>query len=1500
LLSRLFGVIFLVSLAAPAAWPNDIYSIPNDQIPSGVITNINRCCGNAENLPLNGQFACPRGEAASGCLIGQVQAMGPQLNQRWQGAMRELTPNMRAYVAQKCGRMRSIPEQYACTDRLFDLSDRRFYDLALEPSYADRDPSNDFNVTAAQRAMRAFRGADYAFSAYALACQFAKGHIVARGEGRNRRLRAQGTPDADCSRQPERTPVSEIPYQPSPPTSSEAANRQSLGSGSAADVARQGSSSSSQAGGGPSRTDILFDAYDGSGLGTSVNCPSFIPREYCGGGGRYDPLHYRPHQEVVSHVHARGESFPVYGTVYRYEQQPTTPLTESIGRHMEGYLPAVKPMLKADIKDFMVEVFMERYLQMATINGTSASMPDRIAQLAQLSSCHAGGAAKARAIAAQVPNPPELDQARAQYKNRMALAAQCLQAAGERWQRLGFDLGILRADGSRMEISRTILKNEEIEQLPVGVRHIVNGLTGFPVVRQLLREAPFMTGEFVEQAGRDCSFLQERMNPTIPVERRNAATGEVERWTAPRMNYCMNVYSEYAILAQEMNSLYNTFPMLGTRMPDGSHGFQRIVRGGGGVNPRIRGYNLDFNRGAGRELMDPGTDGLNYCMARLRQNPSDANGPMIQAPAGAMTAADEVVNQRLNASLEEIGSQIRKLCDPEKADEFVKEAIRSPDYMSQYFRCDRPRFPTLATMLHTPPEQTPRASLSGDACTDRINSSIAACRLFREYEHEDRNEEVMMGLAQVGFDLLAVAVPGVGGFAPSAGRFVVGAALGGGIGFGMSYLMGPTASEQRDTAQFQSASYLAGFAPVERYERATERLAALAERNPHVEALLTGTVMGGVMSQFMPGAGGAARAGGRGGAGSGARGAAEALLGNSGSAARTEAELLSLYYRLKSGGHLAGAEGQALERELIALFDETLRRRYPAIPEVGWRALSLEDRLAILEGRMAAPGTRPPTAPPAVPRADPRPILARPEARQYQQRHRVFTAIDSADNRAFIRAANEARPGEVVFWTENTVLKQLNDTVFDNKPMVTAMSNHYKEILFRRVQANPYLRSRLIGRYSDFKSTGFRFRDAGPELEAQMRQVYDETAREFAQAIDGTPMAELVRGHRGISGDPASWHLAGMGSTVDEAGAAARTARSFHTAGGTRMESFTQVEGLLTERATRVERYRSVLASEIPADSGIMVPARTGSRPLVLSEPAIELLRKVDARDLDGYVAQVQEKFRRRFGVNLSRETVIHMRDYYTMADGFSSGLLQESRTVIDLGSANHGIVSVDFAGQGARNLNETMAGLAEAPGDGRAGVRQARAAEGRATARMQGLGDGFGDAVDGTFGRGQSGRIQFSGDDGIFMPQRALTPEGKVEFVQRVAAVPEGTGLRVTFVPTEYSGGGVIPAGQRSALIQTAENVEKNLRSALEGRVPHEQMRRVMVAVDLVPDAQGGGRVNLILGGNVTPEIADAVRAQVARAIPDNFHFGDLTTAPPRRATVPPPSRQTAPPPGP
>ena len=491
-------------------------------------------------------------------------------------------------------------------------------------------------------------------------------------------------------------------------------------------------------------------------------------------------------------------------------------------------------------------------------------------------------------------------------------------------------------------------------------------------------------------------------------------------------------------------------------------------------------------------------------------------------------------------------------------------------------------------------------------------------------------------------------------------------------------------------------------------------------------------------------------------------------------------------------------------------------------------------------------------------------------------RYGSFGAITPADNERFIALSRHQSPGLTVYLSENAVLKELNDKVIGDYDLVTALCNAHKSIVHELIMADPTLRAALVAPYHDFKGIAFAFRGDSFALRRALRLVHRQAGESFAELVRHTAVSDLLADWRGIAGDPRHFHAGGIGTSYDEAGAAARLVRTryaSHKRAG--ILEFQRVEPWLDANLKRVEQLRQAVTSRVDRRLLKRIP---GSLAYTLDVDAVDILRK--ARSVRGglasYLTHVRIRLSQTYGVGLQLQMsdLLLLRDYFATTDGFSAGLLLAKRVEIDLSGAQHNILSLDFKGQGARNHFETQVGLYRARNSGaRAALKEARAAEARATVAMDRVASG----VDGVLGNVYpestrdddlaSGR---TGDDKRYATQRGVRASDRRNYLSGLATRDFAAMLRSTDVSLSFAdSGAAVPPAERAVLVNTAEGVLKKMEGALEGPQAKPELKAALLHLRLYPQSDGHHQLALSVGGKLSPQSLALLGRSLAAALP-------------------------------
>jgi hypothetical protein len=540
-------------------------------------------------------------------------------------------------------------------------------------------------------------------------------------------------------------------------------------------------------------------------------------------------------------------------------------------------------------------------------------------------------------------------------------------------------------------------------------------------------------------------------------------------------------------------------------------------------------------------------------------------------------------------------------------------------------------------------------------------------------------------------------------------------------------------------------------------------------------------------------------------------------------------------------------------------------------------------------------------------------------ALKQQLNFRSPTANDRFIDEAVLRLVP---PDALFLHIDNTMMKTLNDHIFRDKALSAATEGLWTRIFFETIQTDldlgrPGSEMPWVA-YSDYKTIRIGFRKTSPELERWLQDVYRRASRRFGRELGDFEYVDgLIRREGGLAAEPYNWHVGGFGKDPGHAAAAARAGRFEPTTPGVTRKlqdaRDPKLQGFLAERLESLEALREQIQDDATAMFGGQLPpileVVPGTRLAVLSKDAIEILKRLDDYEGERFYKNATRAFRNRFDRKFPSATNVawakflnDLRAYYRAVDLFMPPIY-ERQEVLDLGygQAAHGIVSYDLVGANKDNVATFMGGMARTADvirqfrrDGRIlddgaivamAVRRARTGQAEASQRFDERRNRFARAVERL---GVPGKVIFSGDEGLFYPERPLTASERERFAGFLAELGPPDSGRLGFLPPTYEGRAEeIPAARRAAFLSFGEAVEKKLRLDLEAErlIPHARLRRIGFAVDLEANDLRAGRVRLILTGEVSPADEAVIEAKVRAILPNGFTFASTRIVPPPSA---------------
>lgn len=465
-----------------------------------------------------------------------------------------------------------------------------------------------------------------------------------------------------------------------------------------------------------------------------------------------------------------------------------------------------------------------------------------------------------------------------------------------------------------------------------------------------------------------------------------------------------------------------------------------------------------------------------------------------------------------------------------------------------------------------------------------------------------------------------------------------------------------------------------------------------------------------------------------------------------------------------------------------------------------------------------------------------------------------YNATTPAQNRLWIQAARN-KTAQLYFDVENAALKRLNDSLGD-KNLVTALTNLHKDILFKEIDQLKELYPTLnLERYSDFKSSRFAFSFENgvvpAEFQAQLNELMKKVSDQFDEQIQKMP-------HVDIGDEVASrWFASGIGESADQAGLAARQARSLdRTQVG--IHTFEDITPLLTQRRHSIETSRQLLEESL--SESLLTTSASGAR--VPTVDVFEVLRKGSTKSPE----ELQKIFKTRFNIDLPLEQTERLRQYAQEVDQFSPGLWIEERVLANLDEAEYGGFSADFKGMGARNLYQVAVDLSYSSDSLAQNVDRLRAGEGLVTQSFDAAKSSYDELIKRELHRMGVGVMnRCSGDDCVSLPASVLSREQEQQIVQAIARSGQADAYRLSFIPPG------IRAQDRTLLGVHGELIEKQVRSLISGYMPGQISPEVMAQVTFavrMPTRPGSGSIEVITATDPHLQLTEELKGQIERAI--------------------------------
>lgn len=513
-----------------------------------------------------------------------------------------------------------------------------------------------------------------------------------------------------------------------------------------------------------------------------------------------------------------------------------------------------------------------------------------------------------------------------------------------------------------------------------------------------------------------------------------------------------------------------------------------------------------------------------------------------------------------------------------------------------------------------------------------------------------------------------------------------------------------------------------------------------------------------------------------------------------------------------------------------------------------------------------------------------RTVLVQSQAvNDYKKLHGEFKLVTSADNYSFKKFASglrAARKSDYLFVDiETSVLKFLNDSVFNDMELSSAVKNRYKELVFESLQSNSKLKKYLVEQYSDFKRIRLAFRLEGTSqqaIESQLNLIFNEASQNFKDEITQSPFLRIyltLESYDPKSIDPFVWNLMGVGYTDDQASTASRYAREVLVYGEPlHLVRYEDIQIKLVKSIDQIKKITNNFFKKYKekfADASVESPflaLNSDSPYMLLTKPYIRLIRSIKSKGLKSIEEEVKifiSESRHLKGIEFSAEETRDFFEFYRLINELS---LPPYITQGDFPHyrAKHGIVGFDMDGVGADHVSLTAQHIFKSILEGQESADEvltaSRSAVNALSESLVGIDLMLKDSVkseminfyqrSGVESTFELSKSWFSGgDDFSLLPDVELSFNDLNDLLRGILQgmkknhyiTPEK--FRVVYVRQIDSNGNEVPLLIRSLVAKKADQLLKAVRAKIETNVEiYGASKNAIIALRVTPTSDGVG----------------------------------------------------------
>ncbi len=508
-----------------------------------------------------------------------------------------------------------------------------------------------------------------------------------------------------------------------------------------------------------------------------------------------------------------------------------------------------------------------------------------------------------------------------------------------------------------------------------------------------------------------------------------------------------------------------------------------------------------------------------------------------------------------------------------------------------------------------------------------------------------------------------------------------------------------------------------------------------------------------------------------------------------------------------------------------------------------------------------------------------------------------FTLINRADNRRFRMLARHTLLGSFYFHIENTVLKALNDEVFQDKTLNQAITNYFLTTFYAQVLNQPLLQYFLAGKYADYKGLRLVFvltkplsakqvsilpphlslKDAADPLllrqeimrqlqliTAQTQQIFTSYLASFDSFLQGRKQAKKL----GQLPPPENWFVGGTGSTMQEAAASSRVARDYSSG---QIMTYDNAREILDLQLGGAENARQILTEKFKHTPFVKTVKRKNfatqevQKVLVLSPDFLATYRILQKLQGNVYAA-FKKEVRLKWNTDFSREDFSLLENYLKYIRYFSPPIYQETTVAFDFRqAAKAGALGLDLAQIGALATAKLMANLAGIEDTDHA-LLGAKATNTYMAQYIHGQHRLFQDFWGKKDGPAADAPMEISGDDLVIYPPKKITDGQINSYLRYLTSLKNPWGMRTVllrqgrFQETNEE----ISPEDISAILIGAEDLQKTLMRELVQLLPPQTLRQTAMVIEVLPYRPDfkAYRINIALPKSLVQEVGDALVA--------------------------------------